>query len=115
VDVFYKTVANILARNKIMAASSSSLSISNATKKTTDNRKIRPYYRRNNCSSDLHDQSIDRYINAIIDDRCGYYKTIIPNLNVELTKVKMRKYMVSRIGDLIKTAIPKESYFIVTQ
>ncbi len=75
----------------------------------------RPYYRRKNCRSDTHDQSIDRYIKTIIEERVAYFQKIIPKLDSERTKECMREYIVNRIKDLIKNVIPKESYFIINQ
>jgi hypothetical protein len=75
----------------------------------------RPYYRRKNCSSDVHDQSIDRYITAIIEERIAYFQKIIPKLDSERTKESMREHIVNRIKDVIRNAIPKDSYFIMTQ
>jgi hypothetical protein len=61
---------------------------------------------------------ITRSINCmttIIEERIAYFQKIIPKLDSERTKERMREYIVNRINCLIKNIIPKYSYFIITQ
>jgi hypothetical protein len=140
-DLLFKSVVDVLHTNNkynepITPASQNSISspiinsyaitpITTPNNNTTTNQHNRssikqptvhrPYYRRKNCSSDEHDQSIDRYITAIIEERIVYFQKIIPKLDSERTKESMREYLVNRIKDLIRNTIPKVSYFIITQ